>query len=464
MIKNSIAALTLAVSFSLFSAQDISTLRNSVDVYSSSSTVGTAKYQAMAGAMGALGGEVSSANTNPAGIGVFISGDIDATLDIRNSKNTTDFNGKSLDYKINKTRLGQTGGVAAFQLYGNSNWKFVNVAVNYSEQNIEDYSESAGNNKISFPIPSATTNLNFEGHAYNRYGNLAKTSVAVGANYNNNLYVGAALHFNTADITQYDTAAFTDTFANNLEIFSKQYTPFSEQSTGFAASVGVIGKINNQFRLGASIETPTWWQINRVYNEYDNPTDDTYTEDRNLASPLKATVSAAFVANKNFSLDVDYTLGLTKPKYKVYGPAETELNTYFSNNYKNLSEVKVGAEYRYAGFRLRGGYAYASNPFDAQTLAAYQNNGSTANQSFSNFILGQRTTLAGGIGYDFGAFYLDAAYQNIQSDYNSPFLQGDNSVNSNYFSQNFVLPSSNYAVSHVKNNQNNVTITLGYRF
>ena len=164
------------------------------------------------------------------------------------------------------------------------------------------------------------------------------------------------------------------------------------------------------------------------------------------------------------AINVDYTLGLTKPKYKVYGGAETELNNYFDNNYKNLSEVKVGAEYRVMGFRLRGGYGFASSPFNSQTISAYQNDGSVSNRSFDNLILGKKTTVAGGIGYDFGSIYLDAAYQNVQSTYNSPFLQGTTANNSNYFSNNFVLPSSNYAVSAVKNNQNNISLTVGYKF
>lgn len=464
MIKNSLAILTVAVSFSLLSAQDISTIRNTVDIYSNNNPTGSAKYQGMAGSMGALGGDVSSINSNPAGIGVFIASDLEGTLNINNSKNTTQFNGISTDYKIKKTDLSQTGGVMTFQLPDNSAWKFINIGVNYSAQSLEDYSESAGNKNISFAIPSAATTLDFDGHAYNRYGTLSNSSIVVGANYNNNLYFGAALHFKSANIDQYDTAAFTDTTVNSTEIFNKQYTPFSEQSNGFAASLGVIGKVNNQFRLGASIESPTWWQVTRIYDSYENPDDETYTEDRRISSPLKATISAAFVASKDLALNVDYTLGITKPKYKVYGSAETELNNYFDNNYKNLSEVKVGAEYRIMGFRLRGGYAFSSSPFDSQNISSYNNDGTSGNSSYSDLILGKRNTIAAGIGYDFGSIYLDAAYQNIKSTYNSPFLQGEDATNSNYFSDNFVLPSSNYMVSEVKNNQNNISVTLGYRF
>ena len=69
----------------------------------------------------------------------------------------------------------------------------------------------------------------------------------------------------------------------------------------------------------------------------------------------------------NSGLNVDYIQGLTKPKYKEYGAAEQELNDFFNDVYKNSSEIRVGAEYRIADFRLRGGYAYQGNNFDSTT-------------------------------------------------------------------------------------------------
>ena len=251
---------------------------------------------------------------------------------------------------------------------------------------------------------------------------------------------------------------------NTTSVYDKQYTPFSESSTGFSASVGVIGKINPQFRLGASIETPTWWSIARVYNEYENPTDGTYTEDRNLSSPMKATVSAAYVPNKNFAINVDYTLGLTKSKYKVFGNAETELNNFFSDNSKNLSEVKVGAEYRIDAFRLRGGYGFASSPFDSMSISAFSDNGTVANTSYDDLIVGKRTTIGAGIGYDFRSFYIDAAYQNLNSEYKSPFLRGSKGSNTGYFSDNYIVESDASVVSNVKNTRDNFFITLGWKF
>ncbi len=467
MIKKSFIVLGISAAY-FANAQDISTLRNTADIYSNSASIGSAKYNGMAGSMGALGGDFSVMNTNPAGIGVSITSEMSGTLAIQNSKNATSLAGSSLDYKVNNTDLANVGGVMAFQLDGSSPWKFVNIGVNYSNQSIEDYSETPGNNNVNFDIYDGTNtlidNVALAGHAYNRYGDVSKMSLAVGGNYDNRIYVGAGLNFHSAAIDQYDSAAFTSSLDNSTSVYDKQYTPFSESSTGFSASVGVIGKINPQFRLGASIETPTWWSIARVYNEYENPTDGTYTEDRNLSSPMKATVSAAYVPNKNFAINVDYTLGLTKSKYKVFGNAETELNNFFSDNSKNLSEVKVGAEYRIDAFRLRGGYGFASSPFDSMSISAFSDNGTVANTSYDDLIVGKRTTIGAGIGYDFRSFYIDAAYQNLNSEYKSPFMRGSTGSNTGYFSDNYIVESDASVVSNVKNTRDNFFITLGWKF
>ncbi len=465
MIKKYLMIGSLAAA-GLVAAQDVSAIKNTVEAYSNSSLNGSAKYNAMAGSMGALGGDFSVLNSNPAGIGVSITSEFSGTLFIESNKNNTAYAGKSISYTTRNTDLGNIGGIAAFNLGNASKWKFVNVAVNYSSRSLEDYSESPGDASLVYDIRDNNVlvdQLAFSGHAYNRIGRLSKMSFGVGANYDHRIYLGAGLNFHNADIDQFDTAAFTDK-TGALDFYNKQYTPFSESSTGFSATVGVIGKINPQFRLGAAIETPTWWGIARAYNSYDNPIDGTYSEDRNLTTPMKATVSAAFVPSKNFAVNVDYSLGLTKAKYKVHGAAEQELNNFFSQKEQNLSEVKVGAEYRYEGFRLRGGYGYASNPFDAITVRTLVGSGSIANQNFDNLYMGSRNTLGVGLGYDFKSFYVDAAYQNVQSEYTSSFLQGFASSNTGYFSNNYIVESDAAAVAKVKNTKSNFFVTLGWKF
>ena len=57
--------------------------QSAIDAYAMSQTDfrGTARFMAMGGAFGALGGDITSMNQNPAGIGVYRSSDVSVTVD-----------------------------------------------------------------------------------------------------------------------------------------------------------------------------------------------------------------------------------------------------------------------------------------------------------------------------------------------------------------------------------------------
>lgn len=463
MFKKSLTILSIASAFYL-QAQDVTIIRNSVDVYSANPLTGSAKFNAMAGSMGALGGDLSAINTNPASVGVFITGNISGTLAVNNSKTTSSFSNAANSYKLNNADLGQLGGVAVFETSGNTPWKFVNFGVNYTNQNLEEYIETPANSSYKFqdsnlvdtngnPVTGTFTSL---GHAYDRTGNLTNMNIAFGGNYDNKFYVGGSLNFKGATIEQYDSSRLSlDVDNNNSYVLNKQGTPYTEDSNGFSVSAGIIGKINNNIRLGASIESPTWWTQYRTYSEVNEDNlgyyFDYYDEDRKFTSPMKATLSGAFVMNKNFALNVDYSLGLTKPKYKVQGPAETQLNDFFQSEYKNLSELRVGGEYRYNNFRLRGGYGISNSPFEKRS-------------NFDDLYVGKRETLGVGFGFDFKSFYIDAAYNKITT--NSTNVYGDG----NYYSLanngdvEFFTNNPNTFTSKLEDVKNNVTLTLGWKF
>ncbi|CAM3836576.1 OmpP1/FadL family transporter [Elizabethkingia bruuniana] len=456
-------------------AQDVSEIRNTATVYGNNMTQGSAKYMGMAGAMGAIGGDISAANVNPAGVGVYITGDFQGTLGINSYKNTSTLNNSSLSYKKNNTNLNQLGGVVSFPLYG-SNWKFVNIGVSYLNQNLDDYTETPGNNKIAENITwtnqqgqQINDRTMYDGHGYNRTGHLTKTNLTVGGNYNNKIYVGMGLNFHTADLDQGDSYRVQYASDGKTTIYNKQYTPYTESSSGFSISAGIIGKVTEEFRLGASLESPTWWNMDRAYTQYsasqqDGPITsvDIYNERRDFRSPAKATFSAAVIPSKDFAFNVDYTIGISKPKYTTSSSVNDQLNNFLSDSYKSLSELKVGAEYRFEGFRLRAGYAFANNPFDNRTIATFNNDGTKADINYNNLYVGKRNTLGLGIGYDFRSFYIDAAYQNVKYDYNNEFFGGAYATNSNVASEGVI--NNNSIVSAVKNQQNNIFITLGYRF
>jgi hypothetical protein len=478
MIKK-LSIITFLSVGALYFAQDASVIKNTAEIYSSSNYGGTAKFNSMAGSMGALGGDLSVIAVNPAATGVFITSDISGTLSVQNNKNESTLFGKSFQSDYSKTNLGQIGAVISFDTDRNSPWKFVNLAFNYNSKNIDDYVQTPAANTIQESVTytdssnnSVTDNLLYNGHAYDRLGTASNMSIALGGNYDNKFYLGGAVNIKNADIQQADFFQLKMQNLGETAYYNKQYTPYNEVSNGISASVGVIGKVNNNFRIGAAIETPTIWNIERSYTEYGlNSSNiwvsEVFDESRRLTTPMKATLSGALVASKNFAVNIDYTLGVTKPKYKVEGSAEQQLNDYFSSDYKNTSDLRIGAEYRMAGFRLRGGYGIEANPFDASSLKSFNSTGNSGANSYSSLFLGKRQTLAGGLGYDFKSFYVDAGVQNITATYDNPFFGGKYAVTANNgFSviNGDGVDNSTSIVSEVKNTKTNFFVTVGWKF
>ena len=146
-MKRSIFFLIAVISMATLQAQGIvDGLR-----YSQENTNGTARFNALSGAFGALGGDLSAIAINPAGGAVFLrhEGSISASFSDRD--NEAIYFGtlaKSLDNDVN---INQVGGVFVFNNTDeNSPWRKFNLAVNYNNtQNFDNELFIAGNGNTS---------------------------------------------------------------------------------------------------------------------------------------------------------------------------------------------------------------------------------------------------------------------------------------------------------------------------
>ena len=450
----------------LFFAQDVSIIRNTSTIYDNISSLGTARYNAMAGSMGALGGDASVLNTNPAGLGVFITDDISASLAINSTKSTASLAGKSTSQNMSKANLGNASGVLSFQSNEQNAWKFVNVGINYVTQNVSDKLQSPGNANII--VGQGSTNPSaFEGHLYETIGHRSKLNLGIGGNYDNKIYIGAAVNFSSVNIEQYDEVKVSSLNTGKAKYFSRQNTPYIEDADGFSLSLGVIGKLSNAVRLGASIESPTWYSIDREYNFYaingSGLFQNSYTESRTFRTPTKLTLSGAFIPNKHFAFNVDYRVDLGKPNFGG-GAADVQLNNFYESAYKAQHEVRIGGEYRIKSFRIRGGYAFTTSPFKDHTEKMFDNNANVVNGKLSNYIVGKTQVISAGIGYDFKLFYIDASYQHRTHEHSNPFFAGS------YFNRDWDgSPGNNSTsttsiVSNAKNQKGHLILTLGWKF
>ncbi len=482
MTKKISTIIGLSVS-AIFFAQDVSTIRNTTEIYGNNyNETGSARYTAMGGSMGALGGDISTLNSNPAGLGVFILGEVSGSLVFNSDKNISTMANSSTSQSNNKVNIGQVGGVVSFSSSGNSAWKFINVGFAYNSQKLDQSIVSPGNPNIKKPyIPNgSTTPTDYDvlgAHRYQRMGNRTKLNFNLGGNFENKIYVGAGVNLSSVDVEQYDDLRiYSENTPSKSGYYRRNNTPFRESSSGFSLSIGVIGKLGNSIRLGAAIESPTWWNIEREYNYYELSSTSnifrsyTGTEDRKLSTPTKLTLSGAVVPNKNFAFNVDYRLDLGKPSFSG-GIAENQLNNFYNSTYKAQQEVRLGAEYRNKGFSVRGGYAFTTSPFKNYTYnytagsgqGVFDNNGNIISSgSLSNYIVGKSSTISAGIGYDFKSFFIDATYQHTTRNYSNPFYDGlyvHQDTPSSSFNESYVS-----AVSDVKTTRGNIILTLGWKF
>src|SRR5690606_28195323 len=101
--------------------------------YSTSDLTGTARYKAMSGAFGALGGDLSALDVNPAGSAVFMNSFASISLGLDRIENdVVYFNGFNNSSNSN-VNLGQAGAVFVFNSGDPENpWRKFTLGVNYS--------------------------------------------------------------------------------------------------------------------------------------------------------------------------------------------------------------------------------------------------------------------------------------------------------------------------------------------
>lgn len=103
--------------------------------YAQDNLNGTARFRAMGGAFGALGGDFSSLNINPAGSTVFMNNQVGITLNNNNINTNSTFFGSNQNERDSNLALNQAGFVLVYQNHDDSPWKKMAFAVNYENTN-----------------------------------------------------------------------------------------------------------------------------------------------------------------------------------------------------------------------------------------------------------------------------------------------------------------------------------------
>ncbi|NBW35994.1 MAG: hypothetical protein EBR30_13425 [Cytophagia bacterium] len=444
-------------------------------LFSRTPAPGSARIQALGGAQAALGGDYSSALSNPAGLGMYNRSEL--TFSLGNYSNATDVNyggsqtsdsrnrfsipGFSYVQRQSHSKGKYLGGAFAFTFSrtNNLNTKFA-YGGDYTESSLIDYLIDFTNSNSSFtpdnllngdefytlgglgygsyllqdfeengsifygsplsPLQGETRTIQ-QREEVSRRGSQSQLSFSYGGNYDDVLFFGATLGISTIRFTQdqlYTESNFRfsdDPTYNPLSSFQLDEN-FDIQGSGVNFTVGAIYRPVDFVQVGLSYVTPTVYDISDAYSaridarwnnfdyyndgqtilnnafaEFDVPVISEYT----LNTPGKLTAGAAFMQEFGFiTADVEYVnYGNAKYSSNVQGESYDADNNVISDLYRDVVNVRVGAEFREDIFRLRLGYSLQPDPY-----------------RFNSSINRSIQTISGGVGIRQEKFFIDLAF------------------------------------------------------
>jgi hypothetical protein len=125
-------------------------------LFSQNDHIGSARFKAMSGAFGALGGDISSINVNPAGISVFKNSIFSGTFNSKNSEINASFGDANFNDRRTLTtnneymNLSHAGAVLVFDSAYSSEWSKFAIGFNYRiTRGFSDNFSAEGNEAIT---------------------------------------------------------------------------------------------------------------------------------------------------------------------------------------------------------------------------------------------------------------------------------------------------------------------------
>ena len=402
---------------------------------------GTARFRAMSGAFGALGGDLSAIEINPAGTAVFLKSEFSASLNIRNQRINSNYYGSNASLKDDYTTLSQMGAVFVFK-NNYSDWHNTAIGFNYSlARDFKNFWVADGNSGYSTfiydedydpdnPDPD-NIYLNTDRQYFENYtsGKNNKYTFSFASQYKDKLYIGASL--NSHDLRFYQSAYLEEENYNDQgdrlpRYLASSYEELWTSGYGFSFSLGFIVKPVENMRLGLAYQSPVWYNLlEESYNNF-GQLNGFYYE---MRSPSKYTGSFAYIFGKKGLISLDYV-------YRNYSNIKLDPapdfqgeNQYFDNNLKGTSEVRIGTEWRIKHLSLRGGYHFQQSPYKE----------SVSSDDLKGYSLGA--------GYSFGFVKLDFAYENSKQSNIYDFYADYDQVDA----ANLDIDTSKYTISLVFN-------------
>lgn len=483
--------------------------------FSNSNYGSSARFKAMGNANVGVGGDMSSLGGNPAGLGLFTRSEFSLTPELNMAGSKSNYLGeanKGNETKMNLNHIGVVWYNPSFRPQGQDTKKGLLstvVGIGYNRNNDFNQHYTYGGNNTANSMRNYFAELansskdgsgtiprnSLEDMAFNSYlinydiggkgmysadapiankqlknettsGSTSELDFSGALNISNQVYIGASIgvvnvryisnseYLETGTVNPYDNTppagqlpGFTGTENYRLSYVQSQET----KGSGINARLGVIFRPVSNFRIGATLQTPTWLSIDDNYAEVlnnnltggtntfnSNNKPNSYPFSYNLRTPLKGSLGASYVFGGQalLSADIDFIDYSSTRFSDIDGGPESE--TIRANNagiremYTSAINYRVGGEYKIQDLSVRAGFGINGSPIKEDDDKLFETKYYSA-----------------GLGYRFNEYYVDLAYQRVES---------QNRMSS------YALNDNTQPVANIKNGNNNVFLTFGLRF
>ncbi|SFG79713.1 OmpP1/FadL family transporter [Pedobacter insulae] len=464
----------------------------------------SARFKAMGNAQIGVGGDMSSLGGNPAGLGLFTKSEFSLTPEFNQTGVNATYLSQNQNTDKNQLNVNQLGAVFFSPAYKRKGQDTKNGLVsmvfglgyhrnndfsmesNYGGSNnvssITDYfAEIAGSSNPNSLIAGTPERIAYDdylisydnvannyfsetfanGSDYNtqsknemRTGSVSEFNFAAAANISNQIYIGASIgllniRYNS-DAQYMETGKAREYLNDNLTGNNINYKLLFNQNqitkgSGINGRLGLIFRAAEGLRLGATLQTPSWFVIDDSTTEQlDNrgtirgsSDSKTYDFTYNLRTPLKGSLGGSYIIGGQalISADVDF-IDYSSTRFSSNGGGYSDVindnNASVRKNFQSAINYRFGLEYKIDLISLRGGYAVNGSPYKTDETGMFDTK-----------------IYSGGIGYRTNKYSLDLAYQRLE--------------NTNILSP-YTLNNGNEPLATTINTKNNVFLTFGLRF
>lgn len=341
---------------------------------------GTARFVGMGGAMGALGGDISTMGTNPAGIGIYRSNDAMTSFSFSAYGMESQYAGAKINNDKNHWSYDNIGFVFSSKIGNRTPLRYVNFGFNYkktksfynnmsmagliggygqhylsqtnfmaaqAQQGGQDY---GAKNVFSNPDAGWLAALGWNGRLINQDENSNYSSIVsnyadskyyseerggisqydfnVSFNVNDRVYLGVTLGAYDVDHKKY--SEYDEDYGTGAGYLLKSWNQIN--GSGFDVKLGAIVRPfeSSPFRIGVAVHTPTFYNL-------------TYTTSARLESDV-------FVGDDDqttpFDVDTYDEVGDMNSEFRLRTPWKYN----FSLGYTVGSSLALGAEYEYEDY------------------------------------------------------------------------------------------------------------------